>query len=214
MVKTGGARARSSAGFDPAMIDLGLEILLFLVIQVLMGVVINAGAFRLIGEMPRLLGLLSTEPSEDALLLQQMASTLRPADLLGDAVMSGILLTFSTLVSNGVIYVVGILFGGAGELFKLMGSLFRVQIIMSIVQTICLALAVSGVFLHAPLEVLLTLSIAGLGLTVVSGLAQFIWLVYAVGRGHEVGFIKGAFIVLVGGVVTGILWSLFGIFSA
>jgi hypothetical protein len=95
-----------------------------------------------------------------------------------------------------------------------MGALFKVQIIMSIVQTVCLALAASGLFLHAPLETLLTLSIAGLGLTVLSGLGQFIWLVYAVGRGHEVGFIRGFFIVLVGGVVTGILWSLFGIFSA
>jgi hypothetical protein len=213
-IKIGGAKARSGIGFDPAMIDLGLEILLYLFVGILFSIVTHAGILKLISELPLLLSSLSPEASQEALQLQQTAAAIRPSTLLLDAAMSGLLLTVSTLVSNGVIYIVGVLFGGAGELFKFIGAVFRVQIIMSILQTVFLGVAASGLFLHAPLGTLLTLAMVGLGLVALSGLGEFIWLVYTVGHAHEVGFIKGFFIVLVGGVVSGILWYLFGIFSA
>jgi hypothetical protein len=131
-----------------------------------------------------------------------------------DLLVGGLMGTFNTVISVGLIYIMGILMGGAGDLFKFISSMIRVQIVSWLLLTVSLGIFMFALFGNLPARTASIVLLIGAGLLFLSGLFSFCYMIYTVGKRHEVGLIKAFLIVFVSGIVSNIIGFIFGMLRA
>ncbi len=186
--------ASSGALTDPALIGLVLDILILTVITLLFMIVVAAGVSNYVDEALKTQTYTSAVP-----FTNPFRSATAIAVVLGLGVAS-IFVTLTSVLRNGITYVVGTFMGGAGEMFKFLSATTRFQSIIFVPITIAFALAFVAPSIPAFKSAAGPLAAVGGVILVLTSLAAFIGYIIVVARAHEVNFWKGLVIVFVGGV--------------
>jgi hypothetical protein len=199
----------AQGSIDPAVWNLALEIVIFIVIAIVFGIVVNLGLLNALGSLVRF----APSQTEDTMMLQEMVRSLSLSSLLLSGAKSGIIFAITTVFAIGVSYIIGALRGGSGDMFHFLSALIRVEIVFNLLQVLFLGLMVAGLLLPGSGTPMLALIAAGGILFALSGFAEWLAMGYFASRVHQFSMLRGLFIVTVGSILAGFLWNLFGVFA-
>jgi hypothetical protein len=199
----------AQGSIDPAVWNLALEIVIFIVVAIVFGIVVNLGLLNALGSLMRF----APGQTEDTIMLQEMVRSISLSSLLLSGAKSGIVFAVTTVFAIGVSYIIGALRGGSGDMFHFLSALIRVEIVFNLLQVLFLGLMVAGLLLPGSGTPMLALIAAGGILFALSGFAEWLAMGYFASRVHQFSMLRGLFIVTVGSILAGFLWNLFGVFA-
>lgn len=199
----------AQGSIDPAVWNLALEIVIFIVVAIVFGIVVNLGLLNALGSLIRF----APSQTEDTVMLQEMVRSISLSSLLLSGAKSGIIFAITTVFAIGVSYIIGALRGGSGDMFHFLSALIRVEIVFNLLQVLFLGIMVAGLLLPGSGTPMLALIAAGGILFALSGFAEWLAMGYFASRVHQFSMLRGLFIVTVGSILAGFLWNLFGVFA-